>query len=171
MWEGSYINGYLIKQILHEHLTIEDVDFKDLDYKFGFWSGCWLQDVLLYNFFADSPLRNKWRVIYAFMVEQGLATNLTFPQFDVRQHNLLCSELKQLYVMLTRARQRLWIYDECIENHQPMLDYWVASGFVKVKQLDAALAEELQGKSSAEDWNKRGVKVMCRIMISLVTRV
>lgn len=26
--------------------------------------------------------------------------------------NLLCSELKQLYVLLTRARQRLWIYDE-----------------------------------------------------------
>lgn len=121
-----------------------------------------LQDVLLYNFFADSPLRNKWRVIIAYMVEQDLVGNVTFPKFDVKHHNLLCSELKQLYVMLTRARQRLWIYDECFENHQPMLDYWEASGLVKVRQLDASLAEELQGKSSADDWNKRGVKVMCR---------
>ena len=95
------------------------------------------------------------------MAEQGSATNLTFPTFDVKHHNLLCSELKQLYVMLTRARQRLWIYDECIENHKPMLDYWMASGLVQVKQLDATLAGELKSQSTAEDWNKRGVKVMC----------
>ena len=46
-----------------------------------------------------------------------------------------------------------------------MLDYWEASGLVKVMQLDASLAEKLQGKSSAEDWNKRGVKVMCRTLL------
>lgn len=120
-----------------------------------------MQDVLLYNFFTNSQLQNKWRVIYGFMEAQNLVSRekFSYPGFDVKRHNLLCNELKQLYVVLTRARQRLWIYDECVEYHQPMLDYWNASGLVQVKQLDASLAEELQGKSSPEDWKKRGIKV------------
>ncbi|KAG0608710.1 hypothetical protein M758_8G126400 [Ceratodon purpureus] len=142
-------NNDIKQQIGDRGLVLNVHDCKGLEF----------QDVLLYNFFTDSPLRNKWRVIYAFMAEQGSATNLTFPTFDVKHHNLLCSELKQLYVMLTRARQRLWIYDECIENHKPMLDYWMASGLVQVKQLDATLAGELKSQSTAEDWNKRGVKM------------
>lgn len=121
-----------------------------------------MQDVLLYNFFTDSPLLSKWRVIYGFMEAQSFVTRekYSFPSFDVKRHNLLCSELKQLYVVLTRARQRLWIYDESVEQHQPMLDYWKTSGLVQVKQLDASLAEELQGKSSPDDWRKRGIKVL-----------
>lgn len=124
-----------------------------------------LQDVLLYNFFSDSPLHNKWRVIYGFLQEEVACSSQTrsqpsgFPSFDVKKHNLLCSELKQLYVVLTRARQRLWIYDECVENHQPMLDYWESSGLVEIKCLDDSLAAELQGKSSAEHWRRRGIQV------------
>jgi hypothetical protein len=30
------------------------------------------QDVLLYNFFGASPLKNRWRVIYEYMNEQDM---------------------------------------------------------------------------------------------------
>ncbi len=55
------------------------------------------------DFFSDSPF-DKWRVLY-----WALANKLNspwpgeaYPKFDLQQHNLLCSELKQLYVLLTR---------------------------------------------------------------------
>lgn len=65
----------------------------------------WLfQDVLLYNLFGSSPLRNQWRVIYEFMEEKNLLDSCLhncFPNFNHSRHSILCSELKQLYVAIT----------------------------------------------------------------------
>lgn len=33
-------------------------------------------------------------------------------QFDHRRHSILQSELKSLYVGLTRARERVWVWEE-----------------------------------------------------------
>ncbi|KAF0440130.1 P-loop containing nucleoside triphosphate hydrolase protein [Gigaspora margarita] len=51
-------------------------------------------DVVLYNFFKNSPARKKWRVIHSFLDknEKGV------PIFSREKHCSLSSELKQLYV-------------------------------------------------------------------------
>ncbi|KAL9416864.1 hypothetical protein AB3S75_039948 [Citrus x aurantiifolia] len=88
------ISNYVGKQALV--LTI--VESKGLEF----------QDVLLYDFFGSSPLKNQWRVVYEYMKEQALLDSTlprSFPSFNEAKHNVLCSELKQLYVAITRTRQ------------------------------------------------------------------
>jgi hypothetical protein len=115
----------------------------------------------LYNFFGSSPLKNQWRVIYKYMEEQDLlgSTSPSFPSFNEAKHNVLCSELKQLYVAVTRTRQRLWICENVEEFCRPMFDYWMKKGLVQVRQLDDSLAQEMQVASSPEEWRLRGIKV------------
>ncbi|KAI8552028.1 hypothetical protein RHMOL_Rhmol06G0232800 [Rhododendron molle] len=122
--------------------------------------GLEFQDVLLYNFFGSSPLKNEWRVIYEFMKEQDLLDpGTSFSSFNEARHNVLCSELKQLYVAITRTRQRLWICENMEDLSKPMFDYWKKKGLVQVKQLDDSLAQEMQVASSPQEWKERGIKV------------
>ncbi|KAJ6903318.1 hypothetical protein NC651_020731 [Populus alba x Populus x berolinensis] len=124
--------------------------------------GLEFQDVLLYNFFGSSPSKNKWRVVYEFMKEQDLldANSPSFPSFDPAKHNVLCSELKQLYVAITRTRQRLWICENVEEFSRPMFDYWMKKGLVQVRKLDDSLAREMQVSSSPEEWKSQGYKLL-----------
>ncbi|KAG6411830.1 hypothetical protein SASPL_129914 [Salvia splendens] len=104
-------------------------------------------DVLLYNFFGSSPLSNQWRVVYGFLNEKNLLSGdsgKSFPSFSLSKHNLLCSKLKQLYVVITRTRQRLWICENDVEVSKPMLDYWRKLSLVQVKKVDDSLAEAIQ---------------------------
>ncbi|KAL7163145.1 hypothetical protein ACSBR2_039278 [Camellia fascicularis] len=141
------ISDYVGKQALV--LTI--VECKGLEF----------QDVLLYNFFGSSPLKNQWRVIYEFMEEQEMldGTCRSYPKFDEARHNVLCSELKQLYVAITRTRQRLWICENTEELSKPMFDYWKKLCLVQVRKLDDSLAQAMQVASSPEEWQKRGIKL------------
>ncbi|WCJ18668.1 P-loop containing nucleoside triphosphate hydrolases superfamily protein [Euphorbia peplus] len=125
--------------------------------------GLEFQDVLLYNFFGTSPLRNKWRVLYEYMGEQCLldaSTGQSFPSFSPSKHNVLCSELKQLYVAITRTRQRLWICENSEEFSKPMFDYWRKKGLVQVWKLDHSLASAMQVASSPEEWKSQGYKLL-----------
>ncbi|KAH7839999.1 hypothetical protein Vadar_011160 [Vaccinium darrowii] len=122
--------------------------------------GLEFQDVLLYNFFGSSPLKNQWRVIYEYMKEQDLLdADTSFPSFNEARHNILCSELKQLYVAITRTRQRLWICENIEDLSKPMFDYWKKMDFVQVRQLDDSLAQAMQVASSPEEWKARGIKL------------
>lgn len=114
--------------------------------------------MLLYNFFGSSPLRNQWRVVYEFMKEQGLL-DLSFPSFCEARHNVLCSELKQLYVAITRTRQRLWICENIEEFSKPIFDYWRRLCLVETREIDDSLAQAMRSSSSPEEWKSRGVKV------------
>ncbi|CAI5459945.1 unnamed protein product [Closterium sp. Yama58-4] len=76
-----------------------------------------------------------------------------------RRHNLLCSELKQLYVVLTRARQRLWIYEEDEAARQPAMELWEAMGLVVVRPLTNDLIASMHTESSPEKWHKRGFEM------------
>ena len=121
-----------------------------------------LQDVLLYNFFGTSTLKIKWRVIYEYMKEQDLLDSNSprfFPSFDEAKHSILCSELKQLYVGITRTRQRLWIWENMEELSKPMFDLWKKKSLVQVRQLDDSLAQAMQVASSLEEWRSQGIKV------------
>ncbi|XP_059277094.1 uncharacterized protein LOC132031229 [Lycium ferocissimum] len=120
--------------------------------------GLEFQDVLLYNFFGSSPLRNQWRVVYEFMKEQGLV-DISFPSFCEARHSLLCSELKQLYVAITRTRQRLWIFESIEEFCKPMFDYWRRLCLVETRVIDDSLAQAMQTSSTPEEWKSRGIKL------------
>ncbi|KAL8105743.1 hypothetical protein AgCh_029512 [Apium graveolens] len=123
--------------------------------------GLEFQDVLLYNFFGSSPLKNQWRVVYEYMNEQDLLddTCSLYPSFDLAKHNLLSSELKQLYVAITRTRQRLWISESVEDLSKPLFDYWKRKGLVQVRKLDDSLAQAMQVASSPEEWKLRGKKL------------
>ncbi|KAG9003760.1 hypothetical protein FRB90_011125 [Tulasnella sp. 427] len=66
-------------------------------------------DVLLYNFFTDSPATpTDWRAL----LKAGLTeSDTTSNDILERQHAILQTELKCLYVGLTRARKNVWIWD------------------------------------------------------------
>ncbi|KAI4357269.1 hypothetical protein L6164_001230 [Bauhinia variegata] len=124
--------------------------------------GLEFQDVLLYNFFGSSPLKNRWGVIYQFMNDQNLLDSIapkSYPSFSDSKHNVLCSELKQLYVAITCTRQRLWICENNEEFSRPMFDYWIKKCLVQVKQLDDSFAQSIKVASSPEEWKSRGKKL------------
>ncbi|KAL3731199.1 hypothetical protein ACJRO7_028125 [Eucalyptus globulus] len=125
--------------------------------------GLEFQDVLLYNFFGTSPLKSQWRVIYGYMKEHALLDNCSqwsSPSFDDAKHNILCSELKQLYVAITRTRQRLWICENALEFSKPILDYWKNKCLIQVRLVDHALAEAMQVRSTPEEWKSQGFKLL-----------
>ncbi|KAK0573842.1 hypothetical protein LWI29_014378 [Acer saccharum] len=137
-------------QVGKQALVLTIVECKGLEF----------QDVLLYNFFSSSHLKNKWRVIYEYMKEQDLLESpMLFPSFSEDIHNILCSELKQLYVAITRTRQRLWIWENMEELCKPMFDYWKKKSLVQVRQLDDSLAQAMQVSSSPEEWKSQGIKL------------
>ncbi|KAI3844840.1 hypothetical protein MKX03_004561 [Papaver bracteatum] len=125
--------------------------------------GLEFQDVLLYNFFGTSPLNSQWRVVYGYMKERNLldSNDVKFPKFSEEKHQILCSELKQLYVAITRTRQRLWICENIdIDFSKPMFDYWKKLCLVQVRELDESLVQAMQVTSSKEEWSSRGIKLL-----------
>lgn len=112
-----------------------------------------------------SPLGTKWRAIYGFMDYKGYnCEQAQYPKFDNTKHNLLCSELKHLYVAITRAKQRLWIYEDNPQNAKPMVDYWNKMSIIQSKCLDRAMLETMYVASNSEEWKKKGIKV-CRFLM------
>ncbi|KAI3898566.1 hypothetical protein MKX03_030491 [Papaver bracteatum] len=124
--------------------------------------GLEFQDVLLYNFFGTSSLNSQWRVVYGYMKEQNLldSDDAKFPKFSAEKHQILCSELKQLYVAITRTRQRLWICEKIDDFSKPMFDYWRKLCLVQVRQLDESLLQAMRVTSSKEEWSSRGIKLL-----------
>ncbi|CAL4975998.1 unnamed protein product [Urochloa decumbens] len=124
--------------------------------------GLEFEDVLIYNLISSSPLRNKWRVIYGYMKENGtlaLPEGISYPKFDGNKHLIFCSELKLLYVAVTRTRQRLWICEDKNDLCHPIFDYWKRLSLVQVRQLNSLCSREMQKKSSTDDWRLRGIKL------------
>nr|GMC52182.1 uncharacterized protein LOC109161799 isoform X3 [Ipomoea batatas]GME21249.1 uncharacterized protein LOC109161799 isoform X3 [Ipomoea batatas] len=124
--------------------------------------GLEFQDVMLYNFIGSSPLRNHWRIVYEYMKQRDLLDSefhQCFPCFSEARHAILCSELKQLYVAITRTRQRLWIYESVEEFSKPMFDYWMKMCLVEVREVDDSLAQAMRMASTPEQWKSRGIKL------------
>ena len=88
-----------------------------------------------------------------------LNSTMSHTSFSDSKHNVLCSELKQLYVAVTRARQRLWICENTEEFSKPMFEYWKKKCLVQTKELDDSLAQALKVASTLEEWKSRGIKV------------
>ncbi|WJX52814.1 hypothetical protein P8452_38884 [Trifolium repens] len=149
----DYARKEILEYVGKQALVLTILECKGLEF----------QDVLLYNFFATSPLQNRWRVIYdEYMNEQDMlepTESKSFPSFNDSKHNILCSELKHLYVAVTRTRQRLWICENTEEYCRPMFDYWKRKCLVQFKELDDSLAQAMKVASSPEEWKSRGKKL------------
>jgi tetratricopeptide (TPR) repeat protein len=85
-----------------------------------------------------------------------LASKEQFPAFDFAKHKLLCYELKNLYVAVTRAKMNLWMFDENAGARKPFLDILRSKGFIRMVGIDDETMKPLATKSSAESWVKRG---------------
>ena len=109
-------------------------------------------DCLIYNFFKSSPLTQEWRVLYSADDSWDKART----EFDPSRHGALCTELKLLYVLLTRARQHLLLFDEDKASREPMLHLWRKAGLVEQKPLDEDLKSLFRSDSTPEEWKGRG---------------
>lgn len=77
--------------------------------------GMEFEDVVLFNFFHTTPDPVGWRSIQRSTIEASFT-------FHAAKHAALCSELKHLYVAITRARIRLIMIEESEDNVQPFID-------------------------------------------------
>ncbi|CAJ0924352.1 22586_t:CDS:10 [Entrophospora sp. SA101] len=116
--------------------------------------GMEFNDVLLYNFFTESPAQSKWRAIHSAFDDNSKGIQ----PFSHEKHYILSSELKHLYVAVTRARQQIWIYDEETKWSEPMHRYWEHHDLVKViKDVDEiSTLPSLAKKSDSYAWDRRG---------------
>ncbi|KAJ6569465.1 hypothetical protein B0H19DRAFT_938852 [Mycena capillaripes] len=111
--------------------------------------GLEFNDVLLYNFFEDSFVPEaQWRVVLN-AIENGPPA----PTLDIR-HASVCTELKFLYVAITRARNNIWIAD-CSTKGEPMRMLWTSRDQVQNCILGTDTPRFALSSTSAE-WEERG---------------
>lgn len=91
------------------------------------------------------------------------------PSFDIAKHRLLCLELKQLYVAITRTKQELWILEtaEGDGTSQQICEYWKTMKLVEVQRFDPSLFKDAHASSSStvHDWMSTGFKVLRSIKL------
>ena len=75
--------------------------------------GMEFEDVILWNFFSECPDQAGIRALNALKIEED--------GFDPRKHGGMCSELKHLYVAITRARNQLSIVESSETTATPVL--------------------------------------------------
>ena len=82
-------------------------------------------------------------------------------EFNEQEHHIMCSELKQLYTAITRARVRVVIYDEDPAARAPLFYYFERLGLCdKVRILEDDAAPGFVKETSAEEWRVRGKNLM-----------
>ena len=116
---------------------------------FGSYSGLEFSDVLLYRFFTDSAAsESQWRVLHNLIKD----TTKPAPPFDPVKHSVILTELRHLYVAVTRARNRLWIFDTS-DRIKPLKELLVKNGLVKLCRPGDDLPE-MAVSSSRSQWHK-----------------
>ncbi|KAK0440419.1 uncharacterized protein EV420DRAFT_1650550 [Desarmillaria tabescens] len=117
--------------------------------------GLEFNDVLLYNFFADSPVNlAQWRVVLNAVEESQQDPRNPPPQFDPVRHASICNELKSLYVAITRARENIWIADGS-EMGEPMRIFWTKKDLIN-NYTQGSDAPRLASSSTADEWAAEG---------------
>ncbi|SJL03091.1 uncharacterized protein ARMOST_06437 [Armillaria ostoyae] len=120
--------------------------------------GLEFNDVLLYNFFADSPAGlAQWRVVLNAVEESKQDPRNPPPQFDHIRHASICNELKSLYVAITRARENIWIADGS-EAGEPMRTFWTHKDLIS-NYARGSDVPHLASSSTPEEWATEGRKL------------
>jgi len=123
--------------------------------------GLEFNDVILYNFFKDSPAdAAQWNSLAR---ARGITCELTHAhEFDPRgRHLVMESETKMMYVALTRARTRVFLFDEDVEKRRPFFALLEQTGRGRVHagvpdNEERGLAEA----SNENDWLHRGYHLL-----------
>ncbi|KAM3131736.1 hypothetical protein pb186bvf_016132 [Paramecium bursaria] len=79
-------------------------------------------------------------------------------RFEFKEQNILCNELKQLYVAITRARKRLIIYDDNPTNREGIQNIWKYLQLVEIYTQNN-IPLELQDtilQTTQEEWQQQG---------------
>ena len=147
--------------------------------------GLEFDDVLLYNFFSDSPAEDLWRAVSSYSEadiaayyqdatvaasgvqkydwESPMLNETRHLEFNSDQHKILETELKMLYTAITRARVNIFIAETNTDQSRPMFNYFQKRCVVDVLSKDANNEEEgLSGvrifgaMNTVEDWRNRG---------------
>lgn len=80
----------------------------------------------------------------------------------LQEHQVLLSELKQLYVLITRARHCVLFFespDSCKDATQPILDFWRTHELIKVSQL-TQMVGLLLGRTHTRDVTHNPYKLL-----------
>lgn len=127
--------------------------------------GMEFEDVILWNFFSECPDQVGVRILNALKNDENT--------FDPWKHGGMCSELKHLYVAITRARSQLSIIEGSETTATPVLKL-LTEGFLEplvdvARPNDANFAmrvEELRPNSSVDHaaWSQRANELMRRHM-------
>ncbi|EGN94529.1 hypothetical protein SERLA73DRAFT_114784 [Serpula lacrymans var. lacrymans S7.3] len=118
--------------------------------------GLEFDDVLLYNFFEDSTVDvSHFRIVLNALEDRDLQkSSLSAHRFDETRHAGVCSELKFLYVAITRARKNLWIVDYS-KKAEPMKIFWTSLDLVQICTPGADVPQ-LAVSSTPEEWRISG---------------
>ncbi|KAJ4460254.1 hypothetical protein PAPYR_3651 [Paratrimastix pyriformis] len=182
--------------------------------------GLEFEDVLLYNFFADSPATaDEWQAAMSFAAidphapgstpaveeapeEAGVKHAVPAPpqqpalggkkaagagggkaereerkrqraaqvqlsqqsagSFEGHRYHLLCSELKQLYTAVSRARRRVFVFDADVARRRPVLEWWASEGIAQWTDPKLGTAADVATKSTPAQWRERGLELLGR---------
>ena len=117
--------------------------------------------------------RTEWRIVTQYLLEMLERESVDKAKvksrplsFNPEKHKILNSELKQLYTAVTRARAKVWFFDEDEENRRSVFEYFEQLGLADVVTLEAGTEESSDGaqslenmfskESSVEEWEKQG---------------
>ncbi|KAF8435903.1 hypothetical protein BGX38DRAFT_105734 [Terfezia claveryi] len=116
-------------------------------------------DVYLYDFFSSSPYASGWRTLDILLPE---GANYSYASGNMT----MCSELKNLYVAITRPRSRLWILES---RQNPFMDLLTKKldkplanfRFFGLQDLESLLPEILPvSATTREEWTRTGAQCM-----------
>ena len=111
-----------------------------------------------------NTLTNKYAI-------KRVGTRINRKKFDIHPYSMLCTELKQLYVAITRPKNRLIIYDENSQSRHYIEKFWRNLNIVQTvtrADLNTAVTEEnkdvasfrsLVVQTSGSEWRKQGIRM------------
>ena len=117
-------------------------------------------DVLVYNFFKSGGFLRKWRFLLNF--GDDTSSGQYIPPFNEKEHAAFCRELKMLYVLFTRAKECLIIYDEDTDSRDVILKLLRDRNLIEEKLFDSGIHTLLKEKGTPEQWCTRGHEFMSR---------
>ncbi|KAK6352318.1 hypothetical protein TWF730_009148 [Orbilia blumenaviensis] len=138
---------YLLPEVIRDKLLILTI----LESK-----GMEFQDVFLFDFFSGSSCQSAFRALARSQVTGSHLDDTKYPE--------LCIELKNLYVAVTRSRERLYILESSGSAVQPMHDMWgldTENAIIDISSPGDSTRETLLGEiklkeSDPEEWAQKG---------------
>lgn len=146
----------LIQTIGHTALILTILQAKGMEF----------DDVILWNFLSTTPDAVGWRNLQNSMREES-------SNFDTVKHTGLCSELKHLYVAITRARVRFLMIESSEEASQSFIRLMNKTSSSKVLEVTSPAHDDFNNKIKALEprrsddphrWCANGEDMMARAL-------